>query len=441
VVWSFGVGERAPWGNFPRILRNGDLGALQLESEYLAAKGGDDAAAFALAERLVTPELLAQVQALIGESKPLLVPVLAIEDAGRNKIPLAFAHVVGDRLGLAVDDGIVQREKVSRTGSGADHRLAFSPTFSGPVQSGQSYIVLDDTLTMGGTIASLRGYIENRGGSVIGAAVMTAHPGALDIAVKPGMLAGIAAKHGQGMNDFWTENFGYGIEHLTQGEAGHLKAAPSVDALRNRIVEARNAVLKPMDEGAIEAQEAGSEQRGKSGLEPEAFLESAREVEQEQQATIEAAPVSQLYESTLETYIEEKQEQAEGLADRLEDVIERQRGRLQQIQAAKPGLFALPSSRSTWQGQCAQQQSRLQMLEARLELVREIKEGMGLHSPRIEELATRKLRQERPDLASAWDAHKEAERRERAQERAAKKAEGQSIGRGQNLGLSVSRNQ
>lgn len=81
------------------------------------------------------------------------------------------------------------------------------------------------------------------------------------------------------------------------------------------------------------------------------------------------------------------------------------------------------------------------MLEARLELVREIKEGMGLHSPRIEELATRKLRQERPDLASAWDAHKEAERRERAQERVAKKAEGQSIGRGQNLGLSVSRNQ
>ena len=47
----------------------------------------------------------------------------------------------------------------------------------------------------------------------------------------------------------------------------------------------------------------------------------------------------------------------------------------------------------------------------RLEAVREIKEGMGLHSPKIEELATRKMRAENPELASDWDAMREAARR------------------------------
>lgn len=86
-------------------------------------------------------------------------------------------------------------------------------------------MLLDDTLTMGGTVASLRGYVENRGGKVVAASVMTAHPGAVDLAVKPPILAAIEKKHGPAMDTYWKEAFGYGIDKLTQGEAGHLKAA------------------------------------------------------------------------------------------------------------------------------------------------------------------------------------------------------------------------
>ena len=35
------MGERAPWGSFPKVIRNGDLGALKDEREYQAAKSGD----------------------------------------------------------------------------------------------------------------------------------------------------------------------------------------------------------------------------------------------------------------------------------------------------------------------------------------------------------------------------------------------------------------
>ena len=164
-----------------------------------------------------------------------------------NKIPLAMAEVLADRLGLDVDLGIVQRDKVGRTGAGSDHRLAFNPSFEGDVKAGQDYLVVDDTLTMGGTIASLRGYVENHGGKVVAAAVMTAHEGAVDLAVKPKMLAGIAEKHGPMMNEFWQETFGYGIDKLTQGEAGHLRAAPTVDAIRDRITAARHEGIERLD--------------------------------------------------------------------------------------------------------------------------------------------------------------------------------------------------
>ena len=46
------------------------------------------------------------------------------------------------------------------------------------------------------------------------------------------------------MND---KRNGYGIDQLTQGEAGHLRASASVDALRNRIAAARHAGIERLD--------------------------------------------------------------------------------------------------------------------------------------------------------------------------------------------------
>jgi hypothetical protein len=100
---------------------------------------------------------------------------------------------------------------------------------------------------MGGTLAALRGYIEQGGGNVIGGAVLSAHDGALRLPIAPQMLADIFERHGRGMNDLWQQEFGYGIECLTQGEGGHLRAAASVEQMRNRISEARNAFGRGVD--------------------------------------------------------------------------------------------------------------------------------------------------------------------------------------------------
>ncbi|HDX2569716.1 phosphoribosyltransferase [Pseudomonas aeruginosa] len=442
---SYSRAERAPWGDFPKVVRNGDLGSLTNEPEYQAAKQGDAEAALNLVERLISDDTVAQLKTLIGDDKPRIVPVLAVEAAGNNKIPAMMAVVLADRLGLEVETDIVQREKVARTGAGSDHRLAFNPTFEGGVIPGQKYIVVDDTLTMGGTIASLRGYIENNGGKVMAASVMTAHEGALDLAVKPKMLAGINEKHGPAMDAFWKETFGYGIDRLTQGEAGHLRAAPSVDAIRDRIAAARNeAVNRVGTSRTATPARAGQQQspavKQSSGNSGEDLLQAAQEAETEQQALLESAPIEQTYQQTLALYVQAKHDQVERIEDRLEQLVDRQQARLQQLQSNAPGLLSLPRTKAAWQQQQAQQQARLQTLHTRLDMVREIKEGMGIHAPKIEELATRKMRAEHPELAGDWDSMREAARRHQAlmrkQEQEKKQAQERERGRSQSLGLS-----
>ena len=81
---------------------------------------------------------------------------------------------------------------------------------------------------------------------------------------------------------------------------------------------------------------------------------------------------------------------------------------MQQTQARQSGILALPGARAKWQQQ--QQQNTMQRLHGRLESVREIKDGMGVHGLRIEELAIRKLRAQEPELAREWDDRQEAQR-------------------------------
>lgn len=176
------------------------------------------------------------------------------------------------------------------------------------------------------------------------------------------------------------------------------------------------------------------------------LLEQAQEAQAEQQATLETSPLASEYSAALAAQIEAKQDQAARIEDRLEGLIEQQESRLMQLEAKQPGLLALPSQRARWQGQVQQQQALLQRLHGRLENVREIKEGMGVHAPRIEELATRKLRADKPELAEGWDEMQEAARRhrdlmrkkeqERRQQLARAGEDGQGIGRARGLSLS-----
>lgn len=142
-------------------------------------------------------------------------------------------------------------------------------------------------------------------------------------------------------------------------------------------------------------------------------LNQAQSVKDEQTMLVDSSALESQYNAALAAYIEEKQEQVGRLEDRLEQLVNMQTARLQQI-STPPGFFSLPSTRAKWQQSVQQQQALLQRLNSRLETVREIRDDMGIFGPRVEELAMRKLRKEEPELADAFDEMRTAQRQHQA---------------------------
>jgi len=147
----------------------------------------------------------------------------------------------------------------------------------------------------------------------------------------------------------------------------------------------------------------------------------------EQSALLESASVQARYDRALNECVEQKAEQAGALELRLEELIGRQQTQLQQAQAARPGWLARPSNRMAWQEINERCQARLLDLQGRLERVQDLHHGMGLYAPRLEELATRRLRAEQPELAQEWSLQRQAER---VLEEAQRRSNGLQPGRG-----------
>lgn len=236
--------DRAPWNDFPPVAIAEPFGPgqrrLRDHADYAPAKAGDADAALRLAQDYVTDDVVQQIRTLVGTRQPFLVPVVAQEQSGHNAIPAAFAEVLASRLGLDVQHEIVQSVRAHHTAAGAYHRLAYQAAFDGPVEPGQDYLILDDAITMGGTLANLRGHIEANGGRVIGASVLTGHPNGATMALSPATLQRLRETFGNDLETYLRDEFGFGIEHLSEGEAGHVLAARTLDAVRDRIAQARS---------------------------------------------------------------------------------------------------------------------------------------------------------------------------------------------------------
>ena len=67
----------------------------------------------------------------------------------------------------------MQLNSVGHTGADGFTRLANQALFSGNVVAGQEYLVVDDFVGQGGTLANLIGFIRSLGGEVLGATVLT----------------------------------------------------------------------------------------------------------------------------------------------------------------------------------------------------------------------------------------------------------------------------
>jgi len=161
------------------------------------------------------------------------------------------------------------------------------------------------------------------------------------------------------------------------------------------MIQSKKPIFQPLRHDAVAAQADG-------------LLKQAQAVQAEQTAMLETSPLESLYSAAFAALVEAKHDQAERIEDMLEDLISQQTSRLQQTQAGQPGLFSRLGTQA--RKNQVQQKRIVQRLQDRLEVVREIKDGMGVHGPRIEELATRKLRAQEPGLTREWEDMCEARR-------------------------------
>lgn len=236
------IETRTPWSDFPPVFSFATLKSASNHPNYEASKNGlDVSAAIPLVDDVISSVAFERFLEWIGGSRDFeVVPVYAVEEGGVNQIPLALAHTISSRIGVELCVDIIQSSRAFRTNKAAFYRLVNFPEFYGDVVPNKKYLIVDDTLTMGGTIASLRGFIENNGGIVIGAVVLTCFQEQTSINVSMKMYSALLDKHGERLDEWWKSFVGFGLDKLTQGEAGHLKKAPDIESIRERIAESQS---------------------------------------------------------------------------------------------------------------------------------------------------------------------------------------------------------
>lgn len=206
------------------------------EPEYAKAKAGDIDAAGDLAQKLIGPDEIGSLRDVLGDSEDvIIVGVRAIESAGDNMIPFAAAMHIADRLNATVSLSIVQSAKANRGGLSGLDRVFRTVSFDGTVEKGRRYLLVDDTLTQGGTFAELAAFVRKCGGEVAGIFALTGKQYSRKLSPSEEILKELRALHGD-LEESFRQATGYGYDSLTESEARTLARFRPAHAVRDRIL-------------------------------------------------------------------------------------------------------------------------------------------------------------------------------------------------------------
>ncbi|MBP6077702.1 MAG: phosphoribosyltransferase [Xanthomonadales bacterium] len=205
--------------------------AIKSHPAYADAKAGNIDAAIQLVRDLAEP--LKALADLFDETTIFVAPH-AEESAGDNAIPIVLSAFLAEYRSALLDDEIVQANRVYHTGADAMERLIAPAEFEGDVISGGAYVIVDDVVTMGGTIADLASYIQMNGGKVIGVVTLVDASRSGSLACNAKLLHEIEKRFG----DEIRQQFGIEPSALTAEEAGYLIGFRSAEEIRGRAAKA-----------------------------------------------------------------------------------------------------------------------------------------------------------------------------------------------------------
>jgi predicted amidophosphoribosyltransferase len=231
--------ERIPWGSdFPDVIT---LSTVEMRDKREAYKRAKYAKNANQAKRLLKEikytksfkQAVLELKKLNQDKNIVLVPISSLEKTfdprknktrlGSNPLPLEIALAISDEIGCEINTDIVQTNIVGHTGADSLQRFAYPATFSGNVQAGQNYIIIDDHVSSGATVANCRGYIEKNGGKVAAVCALTSNRSGMCLRLGNRMknkLLHAETFASIGCHTAMCEKiFGYPIECLTNAEA------------------------------------------------------------------------------------------------------------------------------------------------------------------------------------------------------------------------------
>lgn len=228
---------RLPWpATFPDVVIHAPESDVKQHAAYPAAKAGDVEAAMHLIMDNLSDEAIGTLVDVGSAWEPVLISVHAEERVGVNAIPEVMADVLSQILGWDVERTVVQANIVNHTGADGFSRLARQAFFEGEVEP-QVFVIVDDFIGQGGTIANLRGHIHQQGGVVLCATVLTGKTHSALLHQRAEQLSQLRIKHGE-LEKWWIERFGFGFECLTASETRYLINTATSQRIRDRIEEA-----------------------------------------------------------------------------------------------------------------------------------------------------------------------------------------------------------
>ena len=209
------------------------LANMKHNPHYEKAKSGD------LKEALLLVADLMQGKNVRIDSGVCIVPVLAEEKSGRNKIPYAIALYLSKAFGCRVVLDIVQAVRAYHTGSDAVHRLkkVLFKNVTGDSLKGRKFVIVDDHVTMGGTIASLAKFIRDNGDVVNDVVSLSSNThqikvdGGYDLTPSKGMVDELHRRFGT----FPEEYSGLSYDEMTTPMCEALLRFKTLDSLKKRL--------------------------------------------------------------------------------------------------------------------------------------------------------------------------------------------------------------
>lgn len=243
---------RVPWpDDFPDVISNiiwasKEKGGACLKSHplYQPAKGERDmGSALSLIDDVVKPETIDGLKKIAEKSgtAPILIAPAAQAEDSNNALAVAYANWLAHELDWGVEDRVFQNKAFSKDRSGAWARIANTSTFYGEIDKTTPYVIVDDVITLGGTLADLRSFIIGKGGSVIGMSTIASRYGHdTPIHLGKDLQKKLEKFYGSDLKKFCLEHLGFGHECFTRSEGENVLGCSGYVDLRKKINGGRN---------------------------------------------------------------------------------------------------------------------------------------------------------------------------------------------------------